>query len=272
MSKMTDLLKQGFEKAKESGLTDTVANSIKKKSKELYLKGIEKAKDAKIPEKLKVAAQKKRKEILENGKRLNFSDKMREAIKSLPAHLSSLLTKQEILLPISVIENQITKVIAKTEDITLQNIDSTNEGIVIKITVKKLFSNVQVKVLIAIEQVILSSDIQQIIFTVNDTNFSGANILDKIIAAIAALIFKQFVKKDANIITSDSINISVSNNIYTCDLSNLPGVELGKINIPILDKTLFDTIDINSVEHTVEGIKIRLGINNVSKWSLEDNG
>ena len=186
---------------------------------------------------------------------------LEKASESAPEYIREIIKNREITIPHSIIEAQLKE--------QVKEVKSTKDGIEIVVNKNQSMMNMDVKVRVVIESINLRKTkltflIDKIdLETANDSNFIQ-KVITPILIPLIKLIIESIIKEQIKNLSNSNITIKEKafggNLEMVCDFSNVPHIEKIKQEIPVINKSLVDFVEISEIVHTDNGVLVKFDI------------
>ena len=166
-----------------------------------------------------------------------------------------------LLIKSSFIEQKVREEIEQTEGLTLKDFFIEEDGIHLSVAIKKLFMSLTVDVIIHIDEVIINDLEQSIICSVKLTKSKANPFIDMMIKPIVDAFLVVLLKQKTvmpDMVTKVEVKDGVG--IATVDISNVPGIKLLLVKVPILmvvQVTPITLLAFDNFQHNSNGIVVK---------------
>jgi len=178
-----------------------------------------------------------------------------------PAYVTDIVKNKEISIPGKLIQE-------KLKD-KVKNVNIAKDGIIITANNANIFSNIDVSFTFIITSINLKKlTLNFLIKDINIEKSKESNFIQKILTPvlipIVSVIIENIIKEKILNISNDEIKFQVNeknNNLEgICDFSNVQNAKLITQKIPIINKSLAELVEVESIEHLDNEIKIKFNI------------
>ena len=186
---------------------------------------------------------------------------LEKASKSAPEYIREIIKNREITIPHSIIEAQLKD--------KVKEVKSTKDGIEIVVNKNQSVMNMDIKVRVVIQSINLRKTKLNFLIdkidleTANDSNFIQ-KVITPILIPLIKLVIESIIKEKITNLSNSNITIKekvFANNLeMICDFSNFPKIEKIKQEIPIINKSLVDFVEISEIVHTENGVLVKFDI------------
>lgn len=176
--------------------------------------------------------------------------------KQLPEFVKNILTSKSILIPKILLLDNIQRQLASIPEIESSFAVFTESGIEIAIIYKKYWLTTNVNFVVKIERIELNSR-QKIYFSISGLRLTASGLIEKITLALVSSFIESLIDQKLSDLSTDEINMSKENEVFICDVSEVRKLKAVNKNIPIINRSVLEILQIEKITHQENGILLR---------------